>query len=98
RCLSDWSSDVCSSDLLLQLLEAVEVMAEVRQPGRDGKPLAQLRDADREHLGHGERRGGAELRSDRTGPVSAGGGGLVADVDRIRSEERRVGNGGGEQG
>src|SRR5205814_5201678 len=84
RCLSDWSSDVCSSDLHLRgRLAGIEMISYTTGP----------------LLGNAEAGIVASLFSVRTSIISGGvlciaGTGLLAMV-LPRSEERRVGNEGG---
>src|SRR5262245_64581523 len=55
RCLSDWSSDVCSSDLVPQVerIDRLHVVMAVEQEARAGAvaPVAALRHHDRMPLG-----------------------------------------------
>src|SRR3546814_16742582 len=83
--ISDWSSDVCSSDLMQSLALDVNVVSE------EGVP-AEMADEDDDLL-----RAAAELGIDLAG-VRAGGEEAAdeataeaAETDEARSEERRVG-------
>src|SRR3546814_18615434 len=77
--ISDWSSDVCSSDLLLALFRG---QAPHRVLACRGTDLAHLRQ---------QRRGG-RLQIQQPGPPIAGIGAAFAQAT-LRSEERRGGKG-----
>src|SRR5205814_4176321 len=91
RCLSDWSSDVCSSDL--QPPQPEHLLLSSSPAARALSPFA---DSSGGALGAG----GAELEPERQTAWEVGveqrlGGTLKLDVSywsRQRSEERRVGN------
>src|SRR5262249_56108587 len=85
---SDWSSDVCSSDLVLGPVQGLEVTPRRVVAGRVGAEGTQLlladAEGDRRHL---VRRHARRPQRPEEGPVA------VAE-DRVeRSEERRVGKG-----
>src|SRR5262245_63502530 len=89
RCLSDWSSDVCSSDLLVddpvalveEVVEVADDGAEVLA-GRDRAPSADGMEPDRDRLVGQQRRrvvqiGRASCRERVESAVGAGGGKIV---------------------
>src|SRR3546814_16728082 len=83
--MSDWSSDVCSSDLLAALDRVLEHMADrratavvdLRQRRRQGRGVDALGDQIRQHAA--QRRVLHDRRE------------LAKQRDQVRSEERRVG-------
>ena len=75
--------DLGAADALLQLLQAVEVVAEVGQPRRLRHPFAQPGQPDLEHLRDRKRGRRAQLGRHRPGAVAASRRLLVADVDRV---------------
>src|SRR5207248_5659292 len=89
RSYGDWSSDVCSSDLLTELNHALSLEeATLRDPGRIDR-IART-------LGLQSPQAGQVVRIDSSAPESSGQ--VVASltpVAVIRSEERRVGKEGG---
>src|SRR3546814_11546499 len=89
--ISDWSSDVCSSDLEADAYPGEAVCVEPRhQPRRHDRP-AELPPPTYGHLAH--RDGGAVLDLSR-GPADRTASGLRAGCrgrTGLRSEERRVG-------
>src|SRR5207245_7461231 len=93
-CYRDWSSDVCSSDLLLADLCAYYGAEPVRILIDDRPAAAQLRPA---LLAVGYAHDGATTYLAHVGPVPAADpipGLTIEAVDETRSEERRVGKGG----
>src|SRR5262245_63920660 len=81
RCLSDWSSDVCSSDLLLRTSGAP-----VTHRPRGGTPA--LRSLERRARGLDSTLPGCRVHASRD-PCARGG--LEPTGPLVRSEERRVG-------
>src|SRR5262249_57296303 len=87
RLVSDWSSDVCSSDLG----PLAALIATPRAQNPTGSALDEARAAElREVLA--ERPDLLVIEDDHAGPVAG------APAHTLRSEERRVGKGGGERG
>src|SRR3546814_16968613 len=92
--ISDWSSDVCSSDLVVDDQRVLAAVAEVLAHGAtrvrgDVLHRGRLRRRRGDHRGVGHRAVLLELAHDvGDGRV------LLADSGVDRSEERRVGNGG----
>src|SRR3546814_21128308 len=98
--ISDWSSDVCSSDLLLvpAFLQAREMTVDAVDVVDDLPPVPAGDRAQAEILLHGQPDEGAAALGD-VGDAEpddvlgrAALGGLGGEEDLARSEERRVGN------
>src|SRR5262245_64191067 len=89
RCLSDWSSDVCSSDLGPPAEDSRRLDAGVRS-GAPRNQGAAATVADVVDAGHGGTAGGRwSAKSDHAD--QAGGARKETAREEIRSEERRVG-------
>src|SRR3546814_4330843 len=82
--ISDWSSDVCSSDLLQGQSRALELGDEVEPAGADHEHADQSAHRPRFEPSLGEVRQGV-------GAGPAQGRGDEDEQDEVRSEERRVG-------
>src|SRR3546814_11290810 len=83
--ISDWSSDVCSSDLIAQLFLQF-VRAQVLGEQRLDRVKAGIARTISE-IGQP-----AQIGGDRINQIGGiGGGGVPFDIDNQRSEERRVG-------
>src|SRR3546814_18028093 len=81
--ISDWSSDVCSSDLFLEGVVGVHVDAEAH-----AQHLGLARGQAGEHVAHGFHQVGVGGGIDRGLDV-----GVLDEIAQVRrSEERRVGN------
>src|SRR5699024_11812574 len=83
RTKRDWSSDVCSSDLLLVVVAAAEEAHDLALPGVGGLPVPQL---GFEIWGRGGDQG-----VDAFGQRAVGGFHPFDLGQKVRSEERRVG-------
>src|SRR3546814_10435108 len=83
--ISDWSSDVCSSDLKAR---AAERRGDQAQPAAEiGHDLARDRQAKAEPVGAPGDEGGEKLRLQRLGHAGA----VVADVDAQRVAAMEIG-------
>src|SRR5205814_4713327 len=81
RCLSDWSSDVCSSDLQFAAAEAVQLLRSIRRAPAQGTMIS-VSAADPLNLL------GIVTPGGRLSPAASN---RILYRDGARSEERRVG-------
>ena len=73
-----------ASHMVLHPLKPIDVMSEVREPGRRRDPPPKLWKAGRDHFGHGERHCGPEPCGRRAYAVRPRRRGLIAGVDGVR--------------